>query len=80
MFYVYILKSLRDGKFYTGCTNNLDRRLKEHNIGKSSTPSTVGRGPFKLVYSEVVQTRINARIREKFWKSGQGRELRSKMV
>lgn len=52
MYYVYALKSLKDQKYYTGMTDNLERRLKEHNRGAAATPSTVFRGPFKLVYYE----------------------------
>jgi len=78
--YVYIIKSKKDGKFYTGLTNNWNRRLKEHNIGKINTLSTLNRGPFKLVHLEECSDRIKAREREKFWKSGIGRELRDKMT
>jgi len=80
MFYVYIIKSSKDGKFYTGLTNNWIRRLKEHNFGKINTPSTLNRGPFKLVHLEECEGRIKARQREKFWKSGIGRELRNEIV
>ena len=75
MCHVYVIKSLKDHKNYTGITNNLERRLSEHNQGKISTPSTKNRGPFKLIYSEKVEDRINARKREKFLKSGCGREF-----
>ena len=75
MYDVYVLKSLKDGRFYTGITNNLERRLKEHNKGKSSTPSTKNRGPFMIVYREKVKTRGEARKREKYLKSGAGREI-----
>jgi len=79
MFYVYVIKSLKDNRNYIGITNNLERRIKEHNRGKSSTPSTKFRGPFKLIYFEKVTNRKIAREREKFLKSGRGREfLKSK--
>jgi len=80
MYFVYILKSLRDNKFYTGITNNLERRLREHNKGSKSTPSTLYRGPFHLAYSEKFQTRKEARERERFLKSGAGREWRNKLL
>ena len=80
MFFVYILQSIKDKKFYTGITNNLTRRLKEHNHGKTSTPSTLYRGPFKLVYYEQFSSRISAREREKFLNSGAGRELRKRLL
>ncbi|MDO8590724.1 MAG: GIY-YIG nuclease family protein [bacterium] len=76
MYYVYILRSLKDEKDYVGLTNNLPRRLAEHNRGSHATPSTLGRGPFKLVYSEEVNTMKKGREREKFFKSGVGRAWR----
>ena len=75
MYFVYVLKSEKDNKLYTGFTNNLNRRIAEHNKGKLSTPSTRNRGPFKLVYSEKVDDRKTARAREKYFKSGSGREF-----
>lgn len=48
--YLYILQSLKDGKFYTGITSNLRNRLKEHNSGENT--STSYRKPFKLIYYE----------------------------
>ncbi|MBI5306450.1 GIY-YIG nuclease family protein [Candidatus Wolfebacteria bacterium] len=75
MYFVYILESKKDGKFYTGITNDLKRRLSDHNKGKSSTPSTKNRGPFIVIYSEKVENRKIARKREKYLKSGSGREF-----
>jgi len=75
MYYVYILQSIKDGHHYTGITNNIERRLAEHNKGKKSTPSTRSRGPFKLIYTETAFDRKVARAREKFLKSGAGREF-----
>ena len=73
MYYVYILKSTRDNKLYTGFTSNLKRRIIEHNRGSSATRSTKNRGPFDVVYTETVKTSKEAREREKFLKSGAGR-------
>ena len=61
--YVYILESLKDGKFYTGSTIDLRKRLQEHNAGR--TPSTKYRRPLKLVYFEEYATLGQARVREK---------------
>lgn len=73
MYYVYVLKSLRNGRFYTGSTDNVDRRLKEHNSGKSKyTRSTK---PFELVYKEEFETRSEAFRKELFYKTGKGRDL-----
>lgn len=69
--YVYILQSKNDGNFYTGCTNNLNRRFKEHNKGK--TLSTRLRAPFKLIYYEVCLNEKDAYAREKYLKSGMGK-------
>lgn len=72
MFYfVYLLKSKKDGKWYTGFTNNLQKRLKEHN-GKKVF-STKGRGPFELIYCEACKNEYDARAREKYLKSGMGK-------
>lgn len=62
MFHVYILK-LRDGSHYTGHTNDLQRRLKEHHYGKGSR-YVKGRRPFTLIYTEAFETRPNAAKRE----------------
>ncbi len=80
MYYVYVLKSRKDGNKYTGITVDLQGRLKKHNKGYSSTRSTKYRGPFEIVYTEVVADRKEARKREKFLKSGSGREFLDKKL
>ena len=72
---MYVLESKQDRKHYTGIINNLERRLGEHNKGSGATKSTKGRGPFKIVYQEEVADSKAAREREKFLKSGKGREF-----
>ena len=62
----YVLKSLKDNKLYIGSTNDLDRRIKEHNSGKNK--STKNRRPFELVYKEEFNSTTEARIREKLFK------------
>ena len=62
MFYVYVLKSKKDGKFYTGSTNNLRKRFEEHNNGKVF--STKNRRPFELIYYEAYKSEKDARKRE----------------
>ncbi|HCP08780.1 MAG TPA: hypothetical protein DIT25_03225 [Candidatus Moranbacteria bacterium] len=72
---VYLLFSLKDHKTYLGSTDNLDRRMGEHNAGK--TFSTKNRRPLKLVYKEIFDTILEARNRERYLKSRKGRkELR----
>lgn len=72
MFFVYVIRSEKDGRLYKGFTTNLERRLKEHNEG--GTKSTKGYIPWELVYFEEANTRSLAREREKYLKSGQGRD------
>jgi putative endonuclease len=71
MHYVYVLKSLKDGKWYTGCAGDLRKRFSEHNDGKVN--STKGRGPFELIYYEASLDREDAFAREKYLKSGMGK-------
>ena len=61
-FYVYILRSGKDGKFYIGYTSNLDFRIKAHNAG--TVRSTKHRRPFILVKTEIFNSRREAMWRE----------------
>ena len=63
MYHVYVLRSLEDGNYYIGYTSNLDRRLMDHNRGKSK--SVRGRGPFELIYTEAYESRVEAVNRER---------------
>ena len=72
MFYVYVLRSSTTGRHYTGFTADLTQRLGQHNAG--ITKSTKNRGTWTLEYQEMYPTRAEAMKREKFLKSGQGRE------
>lgn len=80
MYLTYILKSIKDGGFYTGITNNLQERLKKHNHGYRATKSTLNRGPFELVFVQISTNRIEARELEKYLKSGIGREIRKELL
>ena len=73
MWYVYVLKSSKNGRLYTGSTNNLERRLEEHSSGKSVYTRTTR--PYQLVYQEELTDELEARRRERFLKSGKGREF-----
>jgi putative endonuclease len=73
MFYAYVLKSLRNGRHYTGSTNNLERRISEHNSGQ--TKYTRQTRPFELIYKESYNTKLEASKRERFLKTGKGREF-----
>ena len=78
MYCVYTLKSEKDGTYYTGLSKNVDRRVYEHN--KNDTKSTKSKKPWVLVYVEKCESLKHAREREKFWKSGEGRDLRDKII
>ncbi|MCI0407702.1 MAG: GIY-YIG nuclease family protein, partial [Acidobacteria bacterium] len=70
MAFLYILHSDSTGRYYIGSTSDLERRLREHQRGQ--TPSTRGRGPWRLIYREEFPTLSAARKRErqiKSWKS-----------
>ncbi len=71
-YFVYVLQSERDGRFYIGSTEKLSRRLREHKHGK--TKSLRSRRPLRLVYVETVDTGEEARKREKQLKSFKGSE------
>ena len=78
MYTVYAIKSKIDSRIYVGFTVDVERRLKEHNSGK--TKSTKGYCPWELIYTEKIEKRIDARKREKYLKSGVGKEfLKNKM-
>jgi len=70
-YYTYVLLSERDGNFYTGYTNDLIKRLKEHDEGK--VVSTKTRRPLKLIYWEGCLNQQDATRREKYLKSGNGK-------
>jgi putative endonuclease len=70
MYFAYILKSEKDGRYYYGSTSNLERRLAAHNAGK--VRSTKGRRPLKLIYFEQFTSRSAAFQREQFFKSLDG--------
>ncbi len=72
MYHVYVLKSLQKNYIYVGLTNDLERRVLEHERGKERV--TRFYRPFLLIYYEKYSTRIEARKREKYLKSGSGKE------
>ena len=80
MFYVYILRSQRDGNLYVGYTADLKNRFKEHNRG--AVTSTRSRIPFTLVYYEAYAAEQDAKQREKMLKrfSGAMTHLRKRMT
>jgi putative endonuclease len=76
--YVYVLKSLKNNTYYKGRTSDLNKRLNEHNKGK--TISTKSGIPWIIVYFETLPTLDEAIIREKYFKTAAGRRyLKSKI-
>jgi putative endonuclease len=71
MWYVYILKSLRDKKYYTGYTGDLRKRFKQHNNG--AVYSTRHRNPLVIVYYEAGLDEEKAQLREKYLKTSWGK-------
>lgn len=78
MFYVYILQSLRDRSLYIGYTANLRKRFKEHNNGESK--ATKPFRPYKLIFYEAFLSRLDAKRREEYLKSGWGIRSIKKML
>jgi len=76
--YVYILKSLKDGKYYIGYTTNIEARLAFHNAGKQR--STKSRIPFELIHFETFDLKREALKREKQIKSYKGGEAFKKLI
>ncbi len=71
MFYTYVLKSKKSGRLYTGYTNNLRKRFNEHNNKLSLYTSY--NGPYDLIYYEACVDENDALGREKYLKSGKGK-------
>ncbi len=77
-YYVYVLRSEKNGSSYTGITNDVNKRVEQHN--KGYTFSTKNKVPLKLIHQEKFDSRIKARTREKYLKSGIGREFIRKLI
>ena len=78
MYYVYVLKSEKDGMLYTGVTKDINRRMREHQAGK--TRSLRNRRPLVLVYSETYTTKREAMARERYFKTPEGGTLKQRLV
>ena len=77
MIYVYAIKSISRNYLYVGMTNNTSRRINEHNSGQNRT--TKAYRPFKVLLVEEFENRKQARKREKYLKSGIGKESLKKL-
>ena len=71
MWYTYVLQSKKDNNWYTGYTDDLRKRIVQHNEGTNR--STKGGVPWALIYYEYCLNQRDARAREKYLKSGMGK-------
>ena len=72
-YFVYAIKSVKDNRIYVGMSTNPNKRLREHNGGQVF--STKGFRPWILIFLESCgSSRVYTRTREKYWKSGIGKE------
>jgi len=78
MYYVYILESLKNSRYYIGSTNNIQRRLEEHNAGK--TKSLKYLRPLRIVFSRKCKDRISARRLEAKLKQYKSRSIIEQIV
>ncbi len=78
MYFTYIIKSLKNGKYYIGSTNNIERRVSEHNAGHSRY--TKNKEPFELVYKEEYNTNSEAKNREYYFKSLKSSKAIEKLI
>jgi len=78
MYYVYVLKSVNFKRSYIGYTNDIKRRLFEHNSGKNLY--TKRYKPWKLIYTEEFEGERGALGREKYFKSAGGRRFLKKVI
>lgn len=77
-YYVYILQSKKDSELYVGCTNDLKKRIKEHNDGLVF--STQGKRPYVIIHYEAFLHKKDAYLREKWLKTGWGRNQIKKIL
>jgi putative endonuclease len=76
--FVYVIQSLADGSFYSGMSQNPEQRLNDHNHKKSKYTSS--KIPWKLIYIEKCTDSIQARSREKYFKSAAGRRFIKNLI
>lgn len=76
-YFVYILYSKKDKKLYTGCTSNLEKRIKKHNVG--AVPATKYRRSLVLIYKEKYSSKSAAFERERFLKTKWGNTFKKRV-
>jgi putative endonuclease len=72
MFYCYVLRSEKTGRRYVGSCRDLDNRVRRHNAGESK--ATKQGVPWVLIRSERFSSRSEAAQRERYYKTGRGRD------
>ncbi len=78
MYYVYLIKSINKNWQYVGYSTDLKKRLKTHQKGLSS--ATKPYRPFNLIFYEAYKSRVDAKRREKYFKTNQGRRALKLLV
>lgn len=78
MHYVYVLLSLKDQKFYIGFSEDVEKRLKDHNAGRNT--STKVRMPLELIYYEAHLSQEDALRRERYFKTDKGKSTLKQML
>ena len=78
MYYVYVLQSLRDRKFYIGLTNAVERRYLQHETGLHR--STWKRRPLRLIFYEAFLDKQDAERRERYFKTSKGKTTLKQMI
>ncbi len=76
--YVYILRSLKDGLFYIGYSEDLKNRVYDHNTGKNI--STKNRRPLELIFYEAFLNKADALRRESYFKTTKGKTTLKQML
>ena len=77
-YYVYVLQSLKNNDLYVGCTNDLRKRLQEHNRGLNFSTKT--QKPWRLIHFEAYLNEEDAKRREGYLKTNQGSRLLKRML
>jgi putative endonuclease len=77
-YWVYAIKSENDSRIYVGMSEDVEKRIKEHNAGK--TKSTKGFRPWKLIFKLKAESRLDARRLEIYYKTGIGKEKLKQLI
>ena len=79
MYYVYILYATRYNKSYVGYTHDVEKRIEEHNF-TAIKGYTISYRPWALIHTEAFETKTEAIKKEKYYKTGVGREIIKGMI